>query len=842
MLNLSFIEERRAITRWLLGLFLIFGLAMSGLFVVGCGAGNPSTQGEEFEETGDFESTNTSNGDGGANNPDLAGRPQDAGPKADVGNKLPDGDISNQVKIRQCPNQLSLKPTTDFKGSPCSDTDPLKCSTSCIPGNLGEFTSEPDTFFSDCGKESVICVGPKQEVKTISEAARKAESNKSITHIRIASGRYVESVTFTNVTQDLKVEGQSNEPGKGAIVVAPLPPRPVKDYATLKFVRAGNLTIQRLVVSGYGHGLVVDGFISVNINNSHHTTNLLSGAWIKGDGKVTVRDSRFHYNGGVLRTLPTDTISVNINNSHRTAGQGTISVNINNSHRVVGNDSIAVNINNSHRLPGLKVNDTIAVNINNSHRTVGTWRTQVEALQFGLVVERAKEVSLEHNRFTANAVGGLRVSPGGDEIAVNINNSHRIGTTDHISVNINNSHRVVGNDTIAVNINNSHRVAMNGNRIADNGPRGWFAASQAKAPGCGQGCSGSHFCENNVCMPKLGASIPKGAKPQREVLLGVGALVAGYGDVQMEGNSFFRNDVSGAFVRSADTVVSQQNAWEFNGQRPSVLQPRQFVAPNASFVGVTQRLEVVANLVTDSPGHGIVVVGNKSSSSQPVDVVMTNNFVDGIGRTLALGANLSDGIRLDNTRASLQLKADLKDNYFTNNRRSGLALFGFVTGTIRGNFWWEHPYRAITVHDSFSEISSSNSLTIERNRIDRASGYGIQLFGGGAAVILRQNTISNVRGVGGSDEENAEGDAINLSNVKAMIEVLDNIISNNHRAGIFMHSIKARLENNRVSGCRYGSMMQNGSSYSGTNDMEKNKNKSKEVGPSGTDLPNRKDF
>lgn len=73
------------------------------------------------------------------------------------------------------------------------------------------------------------------------------------------------------------------------------------------------------------------------------------------------------------------------------------------------------------------------------------------------------------------------------------------------------------------------------------------------------------------------------------------------------------------------------------------------------------------------------------------------------------------------------------------------------------------------------------------------------------------------------------------------VDVLSNTMRENFRAGIFLHSIKARLENNQVSGCKYGLMMQSGSSYQGTNEMQRN-TQDKQTMDQGKDLSNRKDF
>ncbi|TNE48222.1 MAG: right-handed parallel beta-helix repeat-containing protein [Deltaproteobacteria bacterium] len=822
-------------------LMVLLGLTGMGLTLVGCGASTSYLNDEEisgpYRDAGDI----TGKGDAGGGGSESTTQYNDSGPGENSSNQA-DAPPTLAPEGRVCPDKLGPGTGTSFTGQACDGENSSSCKAGCMPANLPALQTETSSFFADCSKPEVLCVGAGQEVASLSEAANKAQSDSSITHIKIASGRYVESVTFQNIQQDLTVEGQSNDPSNGAVLVAPLPPRPVEDYATLSFRKVGKLTISRLVVSGYGHGLFVNDFVSVNINNSHHTTNLLTGAMIKGNGNVFITDSRFVYNGGVLQFLPKGTISVNINNSHRVTGQGTISVNINNSHRVTGNDTVAVNINNSHRIPGLVIHKETQGALQKGSAVVGQWRTQVEALQFGLVVEGANEVTLQNNRVTGNGVGGLRISPGGDEIAVNINNSHRIVNNDHVSVNINNSHRVVSNDTVSVNINNSHRVVMEGNRIADNGPRGWFAASQAAAPGCDGGCSGSHFCEGSVCLPKMGATINGGKRNGQTVVAGVGALVAGAGELTAKGNSFFRNDSSGIFARSINIFESEANALELNGQRSPQLLPSQFLFPAIQVAGVTQRITFKANLLTDSPGHGLLVTKSQPPKGQAVDVVVANNYVAGIGRTLPEGSNASDGIRLDHRGFAQPLQLSMTANSFRNNRRSGLSLLGYITGSISKNKWVFHPFRAIAIHDTFDEQLPTNTLTLEDNTVSGASGYGIQLYGGGAQITLRRNYVENVRGVGGSQEENVEGDAINLVALKATTELLENTVTNNHRAGIFMHNIKVKMENNKISNCRYGAMMQSGAEYTGDNEMKGNQQDSRKIAPSNGDLPNRKDF
>lgn len=813
-------------------LLCVFCLVLCGGLwsLVGCGAGSffdPDGRipQEEWSSTSLQDSGDTDNQqDGGAAFETLSQPPE-----------IPAGNMkSPQVAPRKCPHELASSPQSTFTGSPCQQDPNGVCSRGCQPA---AFPNPPSTldnsFFARCQEASVLCVGKGQEVETLQEAVRAVQNNAQITLVRIAKGRYVESVHFEKISQDLTIEGQSNHPTEGTVIIAPLPNRFVENYATLRFSTVGSITIKRLVLSGYGHGLYIRDFVSVNIDQSHHTANLLTGAWLSGQGKVSVQNSVFTYNGGVLSTQPQDTVSVNIDQSHRVAGK----------------DTVSVNIDQSHRIPGLLVNEgQVSVNIDQSHRPkqriVQGYRSQIQALQFGLVIQGAAEVTLARNQITHNAVGGLRISPGKDDIAVNIDQSHHPVQQDHIAVNIDQSHRVTGQDTVAVNIDQSHRVVLQGNYVAENGPRGWFSRSGEQAPGCAGGCSASHFCEANLCVPRLAQTGDKIGNKQTTYLAGVGALIAGKGEITLQGNSFFRNDTSGLILHSANKVWVNENAWEHNGQRSGVSTPQQFLVASVRLWAIAASLDIRANVVLDSPWHGIHVSESKalSSGTQALNVSLENNHISGLGQNLPAANIGANGLWIENAVGQRAVVSTIQRNYFSNNRRAGLMTTGFVTGQIFKNIFMTHPYRAITIHDVQQDASPQNALNLEENQISGASAYGIQVYGGGAKIFIKNNLIEGVRGVGGSREADIEGDGLNLAGLSQEVLVIGNTMRENYRAGIFLHSIQARLEDNHVSGCKYGIMTQSDSAYKEEkNDMTDNTQAARSM-EKGKDLSNRKDF
>tara|TARA_B100000609_G_scaffold199288_1_gene201821 strand:- start:8727 stop:10739 length:2013 start_codon:yes stop_codon:yes gene_type:complete len=629
---------------------------------------------------------------------------------------------------------------------------------------------------------------PSAEVKTIREAAVLAEKDQNITRVFIFAGTYKESVTFRNLRQDLSIEGVSNDSTTGTRIIAP----PLKNtalplYATLRFINVKKVKLSFVHLSGAGHGVFAARGISIHLSHLFSTGNVRTGATLVNIGEAVVENCQFSDNGNF------------------------VAVNINNQHYPVVENQIAVNINNQHKGSG-----QIAVNINNQHRPYDESR-------FGLVIEGSREVFVDKNLFAKNYNGGLAVfGPG--QVAVNINNQHK--GTGQIAVNINNQHRVIAGSQIAVNINNQHKVVGKGNRFANNGPvsfhRGRLSTGQ-----CGQ-CSPGSYCQGTTCQPKLSVAHEQlsGAK----AIMGVGAVIAGMGDVQLTGNSFFRNDATGLIVHSIKDLTLSNNAISRNGVRPESTLPNllAFALPAIHLWNIHGKVDVNKNLIAENVSVGLQV-SNFDHKGMPamLKINANANHITGNGVFLSKNESVGDGIKLmTELKGSNSIEMNVYGNVFMKNRRSGFASHGAIRGSLEGNLFRSHPGRALALHDT--GFQKDNTIKILKNTIQEAFGYGIQIYGGteaqnsDAKIELSGNRIDSVKSLKTMDssKEMPEADGVSLVNLSiANITIKENLFAEMGRAAVFMHSSKATAEGNQIDSCTYGFILQHNASLTRDSDV-----------------------
>jgi hypothetical protein len=592
--------------------------------------------------------------------------------------------------------------------------------------------------------------------------------DKAVTTVLIQSGVYNESVSFTNLKQDLLVEGESNDPISGVRVVAPLSKKQSDtSYAAIKLMNVQAVTLKNLVLSGGGNGLFGEDFVSVTITHNHLVANLLSGAMLlaKGTGKVIVSNSIIQGNGASVLN-PESLVGVTITHNHRT---GVFSK----------TNPLGVTITHNHR--GGTVMGAPSVLLNSR-------------LRFGLVVVQSPDVTSENNVLSNNGAGGIFVSS--NPLAVTITHNHRVGAR----------------DDVAVTITHNHRVVMKGNRIANNGPMGRNFYAASKSP---QTCKGGQVSERGFCYPKpLSVEMTiKDGKPvvDKVTALGVGAVVSGAGKVEMTGNSFYGNDALGLVVHSANEVTLQSNAIERNGVRQGadLANIEHAYWAGASIWNVQNKLSIQGNLVTDHLTDGLLVSHrpNKSASST-LTFTMTGNHLSGTGRFLPSGRNgFGNGIRLMAFQNQFPVTMNVSNNYFASNRRVGFSGHGFLIGNVETNWMQSHPFRAMLFHDTSDEPSANHVINIKNNVIDGGAGYGLQIHTGRTNFVIRDNVIANINRVGTTGSIVQEGDALNITDVKGTVSIINNRFMSSQRTAMFFENTDFMIEGNQYEKCQYDMVM-----------------------------------
>lgn len=746
---------------WVAVLFSLLGF--SGVACVSRAPGEANVDGE-VTITGDSESYS----------PD-AGAPDTVAPSTPPDNDL--GGVDGGPADAKQPNAAKPSPPSSvnqitmqrscasiganlFKGQVCDASLGQACvAQGCFPAGLpAQVRQAASDFFSRCQEKNVICVRPQTPMATLQQAADAVKKDQTIDTILIASGLYRESIVFENLSQNLSLIGQSNDRLKGVRIVAP-PAADMDDaaYAALRFVKAKEIKLENLVVQGGGHGVFASDFVSVTINHNHFVFNSRSGARLEGSGVVSIENSVFQSNGAI----PSNP-------------NGSVSVTINHNHRVSDTKTGVANIKNE-----------IAVTINHNHRVSSYTSARMARHKFGLVSIGAKEVTLKNNVFSYNGAGGISLT--NSPIAVTINHNHRT------AINL---------DKVSVTINHNHRVVMEGNRLAHNGPMGLVGYQKGKQPS--GSCQASLVWEGGRCFSPLLVK-----QNGTDSVLGVGAVIAGYGEVSLTGNSFFANDVVGLVLHSADKVSMKQNALERNGVRPwaRLADVAQVAIPayaGSLMWGVTASLDFSQNLVLDHLTDGVLMAHpSTAEATKELSLTAQNNHFAGSGRLLPTSAgNMGNGLRLTATfTSSPGVRMAIKDNFFHDNRRVGFSGHGRLVGQFATNYMTSHLFRALLFHDTYKEASPGNTIEITSNVIDGASGYGIQLYGGAARFMIEGNTIANVVRCGGGQKLDLEGDAINLTDLSADSSIKNNTLMQSARAGIFFTNASGELGKNTFKDC-----------------------------------------
>ncbi len=462
-------------------------------------------------------------------------------------------------------------------------------------------------------------------------------------------------------------------------------------------------------------------------------------------------------------------------------------------HGLYAEGAISVGINNDHLTANLRTGAWLK---NNKSVTIQSTRViengatlekgVYQKLHFGLEIEGSKAVVIENSEVARNGSGGIAIA-GSSTIAVGINNDHR----------------VADGSTIAVGINNDHRTTLKGNSIHHNGPLGRANLPNSRKA-CTPSCSNGTFCEAGVCHLPL-----QSVQSNQTLLLGVGLAITGSGDISIVGNSIFGNDTTGAVLVGAKTISLQENVLERNGVRPvtSNQKLKEFAFAGLLLSQVQTSVTLQHNLITDNVTTGVLF--QHKQGSQDVKLTASSNNMDGNGRFLK-GETLpqGDGISLDTQGGKAAIQFSIQDNNFTNNLRSGFNTVGAITGEFAGNTMTKHIFRAVVLHDTGT---APKTVSLLNNNIDGAQGYGIQVYGGAAALTIEGNRISNLASIQQGDK-NSEADGINLTNLTSQATVRGNLLEKNVRAGIFVDNSKVQASGNVIQGSNFSIAIQKGTS------------------------------
>lgn len=213
--------------------------------------------------------------------------------------------IAARIKARSCPHKyaytLESLPLSIFRNFPCQLADDRSdCpQEGCVPDKLDvSIQTTPESFFAQCDLATVLCVGPSFAVKTLTEAAKRFKANQGLTKILVAPGRYEERVVFSDLKRVVRIEGASNDPSKGTILAAPPSTQPLKEAdAALVFQKVNGVILNRFVITGGQHGVLVEDASQVQLNWMRFEGNRGSGARGRRITELLVRQSQFLQNG-----------------------------------------------------------------------------------------------------------------------------------------------------------------------------------------------------------------------------------------------------------------------------------------------------------------------------------------------------------------------------------------------------------------------------------------------------------------------------------------------------------------------------------------------------------------
>ncbi|HAA53489.1 MAG TPA: hypothetical protein DCE42_01965 [Myxococcales bacterium] len=675
-------------------------------------------------------------------------QPDNTSPKPPV----PPTALPNLVRQRFCPSEARTTPFSSFTGKPCDPAQPrdkcLEDTQRCLPAGLPKAEDAASDFFDRCKDTNVLCVGPTQTTKTLTDALKQLQTNSKLDTLLIESGLYQESVTFKDIKRPLILEGQSNDPQKGVRIEAPVPAQADATHAALRFVNTDTITLTRLVFSGEGHGVYIEGATKATLTHTTHTNNRQTGAFFVNNKEVDISQCNVTQNGGNLVTakdtspqlaqlhfglqfdrttavqIASCTIEYNGAGGVWVAPKDQIAVTVTNEHRILSDDQIAVTVTNEHRVTMDKVSlahNGPASYARATNQPSGTCKTPCPAQSFceaGVCIPQLVQ------RLKKNQQGTFDISTDGNGRESLLGVGAVLMGQGTITLRGNS---VFHNDISGLLFVSAGEVVIQENVFARNGARAYAKDSdllrEAHPAIIGWGIQKSASMTYNLMIDNVAHAVklkhmadskgtPVSLLLQRNHIshnghhlqstqqasfasagVALQSAIDGAGfTLDIKENAFFANAQAGLFTSGACKGSILTNLFEGHPQRSLVHHDNN----NDAY-----KVAITKNIIRTGMFFGVQV--HTSTASWIFD----NNLVEQIKRAAVSKDDEGDGINISSVTKGTVL---LENNILRKNQRSGLFVEKSSV-TANNNLFSDNPYPIVS---QFAQVEGTNKDTVTK--------------------------------------------------------------------------------------------------------------------------------
>jgi hypothetical protein len=304
-------------------------------------------------------------------------------------------DLGGRLAKIHCPDAIATNRENPFNGAPCDATTPAEqCTSACTPLNQPTSETLPTEGLDErCKQTDTLCVGSAYDTRSLDEIAKKLDDNPAIQIVLFAAERFEGTLSLQALQRPLTLEGISNDPQAGTILIAPQEASPTEEYTSLRLQSQSDITLKRLRLQGGGHGLLIEKARNVTLHDVVFHANTLSGLWIQEaeilrlercqitqNGATRDTDgtlSRFRFGAKLEKIKDTEILSSEIS---RNGAGGLLlwlsskAIGVTNDHRPITYERLGIGVTNDHKvaLRGNLIHHNGPVSKNDEMRRDGT--------------------------------------------------------------------------------------------------------------------------------------------------------------------------------------------------------------------------------------------------------------------------------------------------------------------------------------------------------------------------------------------------------------------------------------------------------------------------------------
>ena len=610
-------------------------------------------------------------------------------------------DLGGRLAKIHCPDAIATNRDNPFDGVPCDATAPVEqCTSACTPLNQPTFETLPTEGVDErCKQSDTLCVGSAYDTRSLDEIAKKLDDNPAIQIVLFAAERFEGTLSLNALQRPLTLEGVSNDPQQGTILIAPQEASPTEEYASLRLQSQSDITLKRLRLQGGGHGLLIEKARNVTLHDVVFHANALSGLWIQEAENLRLERcqitqngatreaegtlSRFRFGAKLEKIKDTEILSSEIS---RNGAGGLLlwlsskAIGITNDHRPITYERLGIGITNDHKvaLRGNLIHHNGPVSKNDDVRRDGTCKAACPNNGFC-------EGGVCHPSLIANepSIQGARGLFGVGVFIAGIGKLDLHGNS------------FFGNDTSGLIAHSLGSVTLQQNAFERNGVRPFASKENADASaypaahlwgisenlqvtenlfhanldtGLRVGCFPTDTLPNPKTISNVRENIFSAqglARTQDGLPQGIGLRFAyGTGDINasltLESNAFFDNGSSSfALTGSSKSLNLRQNTFTRNRLRAITLHDARFETAN-----------LINNQIDGATGYAVQM--NDSEGS----LTFEKNIIKNVSN--APNGEEADGIHLSQNKGTLRVSG----NSFTSLTRA--AIFANQNNVVLG--------------------------------------------------------------------------------------------------------------------------------------------------------------